>query len=158
MQALQARACNGSPFYAARPVTRHTQRLPVRRSRRVCTAVVGTSLTFNIAETSVTFPFQKEQAQQLSNAITTLIQTFAAKQKAERPRRWDLMEYKYKEDEGNGAEGVEYLEVVCNPNAYATAFDAKVLITIRSSQGLKVTTEGRLSNLKGDVDTFLEKS
>lgn len=62
------------------------------------------------------------------------------------------------EDESNGAEGVEYLEVVCNPNAYATAFDAKVLITIRSSQGLKVTTEGRLSNLKGDVDTFLEKS
>lgn len=62
------------------------------------------------------------------------------------------------EGEGSGAEGVEYLEVVCNPNAYATAFDAKVLITIRSSQGLKVTTEGRLSNLKGDVDTFLEQS
>lgn len=57
---------------------------------------VGTSLTFNIAETSITFPFQKEQAQQLSNAITNLIQTFAAKQKAERPRRWDIMEYKYR--------------------------------------------------------------
>lgn len=53
---------------------------------------------------------------------------------------------------------MEYLEVFCNPNAYATAFDAKVLITVRSSQGLKVTTEGRLSNLKGDVDTFLEQS
>lgn len=53
-------------------------------------------------------------------------------------------------------QGLEYFEVVCNPNAYATAFDAKVLITMRSSQGLKVTTEGRLSNLKGDVDTFLD--
>lgn len=65
---------------------------------------------------------------------------------------------RFAEGERNGAEGVEYLEVVCNPNAYATAFDAKVLITIRSSEGLKVTTEGRLSNLKGDVDTFLDKS
>ena len=61
------------------------------------------------------------------------------------------------DSESNGAEGVEYLEVFCNPNAYATAFDAKVLITVHSRQGLKVTTEGRLSNLKGDVDTFLEK-
>lgn len=57
----------------------------------------------------------------------------------------------------NNVEGVEFLEVVCNPNAYATAFDAKVLITVRSAQGLKVTTEGRLSNLKGDVDTFLDQ-
>ena len=56
----------------------------------------GTSLTLQIAETSISFPFQKEQAQQLSNSMTTLIKTFAAKQKAERPRRWDMMEYKFK--------------------------------------------------------------
>ena len=60
-------------------------------------------------------------------------------------------------DDGS-ADGLEYLEVFCNPNQYATAFDAKVLITMRSSQGLKVLTEGRLSNLKGDVDTFLEQA
>lgn len=29
---------------------------------------------------------------------------------------------------------------------------------MRSNQGLKVLTEGRLSNLKGDVDTFLEQA
>lgn len=68
-----------------------------------------------------------------------------------------MMEYKYKSSDGQDDQGLEYLEVVCNPNAYATAFDAKVLITMHSSQGLKVTTEGRLSNLKGDVDTFLEQ-
>ena len=56
--------------------------------------------------------------------------------------------------EGQPGQELDYLEVFCNPNAYATAFDAKVLITLRG-QGLKVTTEGRLSNLKGDVDTFL---
>ena len=65
---------------------------------------VGTALTLQIAETSISFPFQKEQAQQLSNSITTLIKTFAAKQKAERPRRWDMMEYKYK--------GVNVLRVI----------------------------------------------
>ena len=57
--------------------------------------------------------------------------------------------------EGHSGQGLDYLEVFCNPNAYATAFDAKVLITLQSKQGLKVITEGRLSNLKGDVDVFL---
>lgn len=52
--------------------------------------------------------------------------------------------------------GLQNLEVMCNPNAYATAFDAKVLITVSTTAGVKVTTEGRLSNLKQDVDAFLE--
>lgn len=64
----------------------------------VCRACLGTSLTFNVAETSITFPFHRAQAQQLSSSITELIQTFAAKQKAERPRRWNMMEYKYKSE------------------------------------------------------------
>ena len=52
--------------------------------------------------------------------------------------------------------GVEYLEVFCNPNAYSTAFEAKLLITLVTQQGLKVTTEARLSAVKSDIDHFVE--
>jgi hypothetical protein len=50
------------------------------------------------------------------------------------------------------------LQVFCNPNAYTTAFDAKLLITLWSGEGskaLRVTTEARLSAVSGDVDAFL---
>lgn len=52
--------------------------------------------------------------------------------------------------------GVEYLEVFCNPNAYSTAFEAKLLITLATQQGLKVTMEARLSAVKSDIDHFVE--
>jgi hypothetical protein len=51
--------------------------------------------------------------------------------------------------------GLELLEVFCNPNTYKTAFDAKLMITARSA-GLKVVCEGRLSNLKADLDAFIK--
>ena len=51
--------------------------------------------------------------------------------------------------------GIELLEVYCNPNAHSTAFDAKTLITLKTSQGVRVTAEARLSALKSDLDTFL---
>ena len=50
---------------------------------------------------------------------------------------------------------MEYLEVFCNPNAYSTAFEAKLLITLATQQGLKVTTEARLSAVKSDIDEFV---
>jgi hypothetical protein len=52
-------------------------------------------------------------------------------------------------------QGIELLEVFCNPNTYRTAFDAKLMVTARSA-GLKVVCEARLSNLKADVDAFVQ--
>jgi hypothetical protein len=36
--------------------------------------------------------------------------------------------------------------------------DAKVLITLRTTQGVKVLTEARLTGIKSDVDAFVEET
>ena len=53
---------------------------------------------------------------------------------------------------------MEFLEIFCNPNSAATAFDAKALITLKSTDGVKIMTEGRLSALKADLDMFMEQN
>lgn len=52
---------------------------------------------------------------------------------------------------------VALLELFCNPNAYSTAFDARVLVTLKAVGGVAVTTEGRLSAFKADIDNFLDQ-
>lgn len=51
---------------------------------------------------------------------------------------------------------IAQLELFCNPNAYSTAFDARVLVTLKAAGGVAVTTEGRLSGLKADIENFLD--
>lgn len=63
----------------------------------------------------------------------------------------------YGAGEGEGAT-ISLLELFCNPNAYSTAFDARVLITLKAAGGVAVTTEGGLSTLKADVENFLDQA
>ncbi|EIE18703.1 hypothetical protein COCSUDRAFT_60012 [Coccomyxa subellipsoidea C-169] len=114
----------------------------------------GATLDLHVNETTISFPFAEAQARDVSTAINGLLQTFAAKQAAERPKRWQAMEYRYK---GAGEDDpVAQLELFCNPNAYSTAFDARVLVTLKAAGGVAVTTEGRLSALKADIENFLD--
>ncbi|GIL83222.1 hypothetical protein Vretimale_11270 [Volvox reticuliferus] len=106
-------------------------------------------LVLHAGDTTMTVPFTTEGAHQLQEAFQKLFQTFAEKQKAQRPKRWDMMEWRHtSEDIG--------IEVFCNPNAYTTAFDAKLLITLGSRGGLTVTTEARLSAIASDLDNYLQ--
>ncbi|GLC48327.1 hypothetical protein PLESTB_000084000 [Pleodorina starrii] len=106
-------------------------------------------LLLHAGDATMSVPFTMEQAQQLQAAFQKLFQTFAEKQKAQRPKRWDMMEWR-QADQDVG------MEVFCNPNAHTTAFDAKLLITLWSRGGLKITTEARLSSVTSDVDNFLQ--
>ncbi|XP_024392384.1 uncharacterized protein [Physcomitrium patens] len=120
------------------------RRLPLCRAQTKAMAPI----TFHIGETSLSIPFSLDSAKGLSAAIADLLTTFREKEKAERPRRWDNMEYRQIED------GV-FFEVFCNPNAHATAFQAKYLVTINDDK-LRIASEGQLSALKSDLDQYID--
>lgn len=58
--------------------------------------LAGPPISFHVNETTITFPFTEDRAKEVSTSIQTLLQTFAAKQAAERPKKWQSMEYRYK--------------------------------------------------------------
>eukprot|EP00246_Nothoceros_aenigmaticus_P006044 TRINITY_DN18786_c0_g1_i1.p1 TRINITY_DN18786_c0_g1~~TRINITY_DN18786_c0_g1_i1.p1 ORF type:complete len:192 (-),score=32.43 TRINITY_DN18786_c0_g1_i1:164-739(-) len=116
---------------------------------RVSQAPAKVPITFHFGETSLTLPFSVEAARSLSNSITSLLATFKEKEKATRPQRWQSLEYRE-----SGEDGV-YFELFCNPNAYANAFQAKVLVTINDEK-IRVASEGQLSAVKADLDQYLD--
>lgn len=116
----------------------------------ISASAVATKLDLHAGDATISLPFSHEQGKQLSAAIQGIMETFAAKQQAARPKRWDCMDFQVSPDH------VECLEIVCNPNAYSTAFEAKVFITLKLNGGVKLVTEGKLSAMKADVELFLE--
>ncbi|GAQ80527.1 hypothetical protein KFL_000560170 [Klebsormidium nitens] len=112
----------------------------------------ATKTSFHIGETTITIPLTAEIAQELDDGLSSVLQTFKDKEQATRPKRWESLDWKHK---GDLAAGGVHLEVFCNPNAYANAFQAKVLITAKDDR-MQVTAEGQLSALKADISTFLE--
>ena len=55
------------------------------------------------ADTTISFPLRADEARRLSEALAGVMQTFAEKQAAERPKRWPSMEYKFKGEGRAGA-------------------------------------------------------
>lgn len=62
------------------------------------------ALAFHIGDTTLSFPLRPEEAARLGEALTGVMQTFAEKQKADRPKRWPALEYVFK-GEGGSVEG-----------------------------------------------------
>lgn len=50
------------------------------------------------------------------------------------------------------------MEVFCNPNAYSSPFDAKVLVTVNTSEGVQVMGEATLEQLRAGVDAAMAGS
>lgn len=60
---------------------------------------------------------------------------------------------------GDPSQGeVPLLEVFCNPNAYSSPFDAKVLVTVNTSEGVQVMGEATLEQLRAGVDAAMAGS
>ena len=76
----------------------------------------GTNLALHVNETTISFPFEAAQAQEITTAIKELLQTFKDKQTAERPKRWKAMEYRHKG--GDLLDGQSYSHAMrsCNIN------------------------------------------
>jgi hypothetical protein len=105
--------------------------------------------------TTITIPFTRENATEIQGEFSKLLQTFALKSKAERPKRWEAMDYKLRSSATHSQECVQGLELFCNPNAYTDHIHAKVLVTFQH-HGLKITTEAKLHSLKSNIDVFLQ--
>ena len=88
---VPAHSSAGRPARGGPP---HNLKLPHSHCFALCSA--SRTLSFAIGETSVAFPLPAEEAARLSAALGGVLQTFADKQKAERPKRWPSMEFKFK--------------------------------------------------------------
>jgi hypothetical protein len=105
--------------------------------------------------------FPPEQAASLKQALIGVTETLAAKAKpGARPQRWPMLEWRLRDAQAAAAaescgSELEQLEVICNPNAHTSVFDARALITMTTRGGLKLTTEARLPTLQADVDAYL---
>lgn len=125
----------------------HTHR---RKSaeRLPCCIQASSAITFHVENTTITVPLSQAAAVGLSKAIEDVLNTFREKEKAQKPRRWESMEFRHTED------GV-FVEFFCNPNAYANPFQAKVLLTL-SDEKMKITSEGQLIAIKTYVDQYVK--
>lgn len=113
---------------------------------------LSSQLTLNLDQGSIRFNFSPEAAQELKQALSSLMEKFKVTTQAvnegNKPQPQSPTEYRHT--------GEVFLEVFCNPNIYPTPFAAKVLITVRDER-IRLTTEAELTRLVEDVTEYLEQ-
>jgi len=135
---------------------------------------------------TLSMPLPPSAARRLEGELRALHATLRAKQEAvesgERPKRWPVMEFAFPSADAGGDAGGESaavggalaLQLYCNPNAYSSAFDAKVLVRIEcvgsgaaglAAAGLaaappppvRMTGEARLTDLQGTLEVYWDE-
>eukprot|EP01025_Chloroclados_australasicus_P046122 TRINITY_DN5089_c0_g1_i1.p2 TRINITY_DN5089_c0_g1~~TRINITY_DN5089_c0_g1_i1.p2 ORF type:complete len:150 (-),score=4.25 TRINITY_DN5089_c0_g1_i1:254-703(-) len=135
-------------FLITRSRTRSQGKLQIAK----CQAEQVKPMMLSIGPTTLHLPLSSTQLQEVATACNSLIKTFQEKSEAKRPKRYDSVEYRY---QGSEDEELQYFEIFCNPNAYQTAFDAQLLITIQTQGGIKLTTELMFSAVKQALDVTM---
>ena len=111
-------------------------------------------LDLHVGPTTVRVPLPPTRVAALRGELATLITTFKEKAEADRPKRWPAMDVVWKGPDKTGSPSLARFEAFCNPNGASGPFDAKVLVTVESADGVAVTTEAPLSALRADLDAY----
>ena len=109
------------------------------------------SIVVQTGATSMRIPVSKQRLRVIRDGLNDLFKTFQEKQKAERPRKWECLELVLPDTTEE-----DYMELFCNPNACSTAFDAIVMMTMKTKLGLHVVTEFKLEQFQSAVASTLE--
>ena len=114
----------------------------------------GPLLVMHLADTTVQFPVQPDVALELHESLKGLAGAFQGREEraGAKPARLANLDFEVKGEEA----GDVAVAAFCNPNGYANALVASVLVTVSTQDGVKVMSETKLSKLRDDVEYYLE--
>ena len=115
------------------------------------------SLKLHLSDSTITLPLEEALAVEMKEATLKVFDLFKEKETWDRPRRLDQVKVKLVSSTSSANTTTTEISLFVNPNAYATAFQAKVLFGLKAPEsGIEITTEIPLSKFKEDVDDFLK--
>ena len=119
-------------------------------------------LKLHLSDSTITIPLESALVAEMKEATLKVFDLFKEKETWERPRRLDQVKVKLSSNSQaatttSATTTTTEISLFVNPNAYATAFQAKVLFGLKALEsGIEITTEIPLSKFKEDVDDFLK--
>lgn len=97
-------------------------------------------------DTSVSVPLKEAGAKDLKKALASFAASF--KDMASEAGKLDSLEYSW-------SSGDVSLEAFCNPKGFASIFDVRIFLTVKSGNQVKITSEVPLNTLQNDLDDFI---